>query len=357
MPNKPLFGCLLAALAGYSILLTAGEEPSPAGVLTFAEEFAGADAHIQCERAAALADLEDGYAYAFKIDGPPQELTYPVTDMGGPPYDEDSGQLLESITFSDTTTKEFRWETEGAPIDAVIIKGGPGANIYFYDPQASGDGLLQSPLNRGRRQADVGHVTFCWNPLKCDDPAPDISRFAVGDMLNQPIDLTWVTTHPATSLVKIRNVATEEEFFSGLDPALKTEHAVSIEGLTRDTQYTVTAISTSCSGLTSSSNELILIPGCTQPAPLISQFNMRDLTRTSVVLTWWTDRPATSRIKIKNVATEDEWFSDLDPALKTRHAVPFEGLQPNTLYTVTAISISCSGLETATNGLSFRTRR
>lgn len=256
MPNKPLFGCLLAALAGYSILLTAGEEPSPAGVLTFAEEFAGADAHIQCERAAALADLEDGYAYAFKIDGPPQALTYPVSDMGGPPYDEDSGQLLESITFSDTTTKEFRWETEGAPIDAVIIKGGPGANIYFYDPQASGDGLLQSPLNSGSRQADVSHVTFCWNPLKCDDPAPLISHFGMRDLTRESGVITWKTDIPATSMIKIRNAATTEESFSDLDNTLKTEHAVLFDGLTPNTLYTVTAISSSCSGLTTATNGL-----------------------------------------------------------------------------------------------------
>jgi hypothetical protein len=347
-------------LAGVMLMTAvAAVEGEPVGKLEFAERFLGEDAATQCQEAANLEGYEEGYEFAFNLKGPPQALTYPVSDMGGPLVDEDNGQLLESITFSDTTTKEFRWETEGAPIDAVIVKGGPGANIYFYDPQAFGDGLLQSPLNRGRRQADVSSVTFCWNPLKCDDPAPDISRFAVvGNTWENPeIVLTWVTAHPATSLVKIRNVATEEEFFSGLDPALKTEHAVSIEGLTRDTEYVVTAISTSCSGLTSASNELILIPDCTQPAPQISIFSLRDLTRESVVITWWTDRPATSRVKIKNVATEDEFFSDLDPALKTEHAVSIEGLQPDTLYTVTAISISCSGLETATNGLSFRTRR
>ncbi len=96
---------------------------------------------------------------------------------------------------------------------------------------------------------------------------------------------------------------------------------------------------------------------CNAPAPLISQFSMRDLTRESVVITWHTDRPATSQIKIREVATGEDRYSDVNPLYQTRHAVEMDGLKPNTLYTVTAISTSTSGLTSSTNGLSFRTRR
>jgi hypothetical protein len=55
-------------------------------------------------------------------------------------------------------------------IGAVIVKGGPAANIYEYDPQATGDSGLAAPPPPGAKKAmnasnpaGLSNLTFCWN--------------------------------------------------------------------------------------------------------------------------------------------------------------------------------------------------
>jgi hypothetical protein len=49
-------------------------------------------------------------------------------------------------------------------IDAVIVKGGPNANVWFYDPESFGDQDLASPIN-GNTGIPYGlsHVDFCFD--------------------------------------------------------------------------------------------------------------------------------------------------------------------------------------------------
>lgn len=49
-------------------------------------------------------------------------------------------------------------------IDAVIVKGGPGANVYKYDPEATSGGDLYTPTNTSGRDPKpygLSHVSFC----------------------------------------------------------------------------------------------------------------------------------------------------------------------------------------------------
>jgi len=49
-------------------------------------------------------------------------------------------------------------------VDAVIVKGGPGANVYRYPGGDFSDGPLTTPLNKGGKPADLGYVTVCYTP-------------------------------------------------------------------------------------------------------------------------------------------------------------------------------------------------
>jgi hypothetical protein len=55
-------------------------------------------------------------------------------------------------------------------VDAVIVKGGSGANVYRYpdsnDPasQHFSDGGLTTPLNKSGKPAALGSVTVCYTP-------------------------------------------------------------------------------------------------------------------------------------------------------------------------------------------------
>ena len=49
-------------------------------------------------------------------------------------------------------------------IDAVIMKGGPNANVYYYNPEAFSDSGLVTPTNPGNGQPyGLSHVTFCFD--------------------------------------------------------------------------------------------------------------------------------------------------------------------------------------------------
>lgn len=48
-------------------------------------------------------------------------------------------------------------------IDAVVMKGGDAANVYFYAPETTGDANLVSPDNSSGEPAAISHVSFCYD--------------------------------------------------------------------------------------------------------------------------------------------------------------------------------------------------
>ena len=59
----------------------------------------------------------------------------------------------------------FDWTSTLVGMDAVIVKGGPQANAYVYDPPAEsfGDDGLHSPNNPSGGPAALSHISFCWD--------------------------------------------------------------------------------------------------------------------------------------------------------------------------------------------------
>jgi len=101
------------------------------------------------------------YQFACKIDG-----DYWEDYKGNGTYDcpldpQDVGE--NKITISNSDGTYFDWSAENA-IGAVIVKGGNGAHLYSYDPQALSDTELFSPFNPSGNPAEVSHATFCWSP-------------------------------------------------------------------------------------------------------------------------------------------------------------------------------------------------
>lgn len=49
-------------------------------------------------------------------------------------------------------------------IDSVVVKGGPNANLYVYDPEASSDTDLHAPINPHSGQVyGLSHISFCYD--------------------------------------------------------------------------------------------------------------------------------------------------------------------------------------------------
>lgn len=88
---------------------------------------------------------------SLKID-PPVDGTYGL--LGDP---------ANTVTVTITGGGVFLEWSSTIPIDRVIVKGGPGANVYAYDPESSGDAGLVSPVNASQGPAAISHIEFCFD--------------------------------------------------------------------------------------------------------------------------------------------------------------------------------------------------
>lgn len=84
------------------------------------------------------------------------------------------GTFPEGFTVTVTDNKFVSWSytpVGGMCLDGVvvIVKGGPGSNVYAYPAGVNGDRGLASPVNTGGNIADLSNLTFCFNLKPCED--------------------------------------------------------------------------------------------------------------------------------------------------------------------------------------------
>jgi hypothetical protein len=99
---------------------------------------------------------ELGYDFGFKVD-PPNSGTYNIDQFNTVTVTTDGPGGLGGTNFNWSST---------LGIDAVIVKGGPNANLYVYDPPAEslGDTGLHSPINPQNGQPfGLSHIEFCFD--------------------------------------------------------------------------------------------------------------------------------------------------------------------------------------------------
>ena len=104
--------------------------------------------------------LDLGYSHELKFDPP---------SAGSKSGD---GVTVEMSIGSDAFGSLVDW-TASAPIDAVIVKGGPNANVYSYPGESSGDTGLHSPFNGPDKYYGLSHVNFCWDDQTPPPPPTD----------------------------------------------------------------------------------------------------------------------------------------------------------------------------------------
>lgn len=93
-----------------------------------------------------------GYAYGLK---PTPEATPNGT------YFLNNG--TDSVTVASNGTGLSSWSST-IGMDAVIVKGGPAANVYTYSPESMSDTNLVTPTNPNNNQPyGLSHVVFCYD--------------------------------------------------------------------------------------------------------------------------------------------------------------------------------------------------
>jgi len=79
-----------------------------------------------------------------------------------PPNSGTQGGVTLTVTTGGTPDPRVDWESED-PVDAVIVKGGPGANVYSYSGATSDHHLTTpiNPKNKNNKRYGLSHVEFC----------------------------------------------------------------------------------------------------------------------------------------------------------------------------------------------------
>jgi len=123
------------------------------------------------------------------VDGNPScaDLGYPHELKFDPPAagsKSAGGVTVDMSLGADQYGALVDW-TSSAPIDAVIVKGGPNALAYVYVGSSSGDTGLHTPLNGPGKYYGLSHVDFCWDD---QTPPPDDKTPPPADNTPPPAD-------------------------------------------------------------------------------------------------------------------------------------------------------------------------
>lgn len=131
---------LVLAFSGVALAQTASTPVSDRGVVPMLYQD-GPGGNVECSQVGnymySSPRFDNGYQYAW---------TY------GP------------FTWSTTDNTYLSWSGVHDGM-AVILKGGPGANVYTYDASYTYDsGLASPPVGAQQNPAELSNLTFCWNP-------------------------------------------------------------------------------------------------------------------------------------------------------------------------------------------------
>lgn len=97
---------------------------------------------------------------------------------------------------------------------------------------------------------------------------------------------------------------------------------------------------------------------CNEPEAQFTDIGLDNISQTGLAVIWSTDRMSNGYVIVKNALSGEETVVNLPYTdLQTTHVANITNLTPNTLYNITIIARSASGLETASEEFRVRTSR
>ncbi len=167
-----------------------------------------------------------------------------------------------------------------------------------------------------------------------DTLAPTVNSF-VAAPTDSTATLTWTTTEPATTQIAY-GLTSGYGTLTTLDATLSTSHSVTISGLANDTSFHAQALSADQAGNAVASADLAFTTA-SGARTYISNVLVSGISPTSVVVSWTTNEPATS--KVRYGLTTDYGLEALDLSLVTTHTMTLTGLTAGQTYHYEVISV------------------
>lgn len=137
--------------------------------------------------------------------------------------------------------------------------GRSGNDRYFDSTQVPSKPQLRyyELLERGWKPLENENYKFPEQALNpCATPEPLlVTNFALSGVTRTQVTVSWTTTLPSTSQVRVLNVTSGAVILTPEDSTLKTSHSVVVSGLSANVLYSVKALSKSADGQAAESSE------------------------------------------------------------------------------------------------------
>ncbi len=182
---------------------------------------------------------------------------------------------------------------------------------------------------------------------------PVISSVASTAISTTSATITWTTDQATSSLVNY-GTTTSYGSASSLDNTLKTNHSVTLTGLTAGTTYNFDVVSANSAGTQaiSANNTFSTTPA--GPAPNLSYVVSWGIGNTGATVTWTSDLASTTQLAYGTTTALGQ-LSPLQTALVTSHGVTLAGLTPGTKYYFVAQSTGSNGVTGYSTTYNFTT--
>jgi hypothetical protein len=269
----------------------------------------------------------------FKTQAPPGDITPPVI-LAGP-----------SIAGLSDRSAIVQWRTDEPATSAVEFGIDPSFGSLAEGVAGSftsSHSLVVSPLAPSTTYYARVHsvdpdgnavtsstISFTTVPQPDVQP-PVIQNLSAVSVTDHSITLEWTTNEAASSAVSANDGTA---FFLADDPALVTNHRITLTGLAALRAYNVTVSSKDAAGNGPTLAGPISVATLAAPdtaAPVNNVLTV-DAAKRSATLTWTTNEPASVEVRYGTVADNlDGLVADL--SLVTAHTVLLTGLTPSTPY-------------------------
>jgi hypothetical protein len=116
-----------------------------------------------------IADCDVGFKFDFNINSPITAIPDDCGTGGIVCFPDQEAQNPDQGFALNGDGKYVDWTSFEPGVCAVIVKGGPNANVYLYDGTTQSDDCLVTPTNQNNGQPyDISHVEFCYDPGAAD---------------------------------------------------------------------------------------------------------------------------------------------------------------------------------------------
>jgi len=126
------------------------------------------------------------------------------------------GTLSVTTSNFNADEKSFDWSSN-IGVDEVIVKGGPNANVYSYNPEETSDTGLHTPFNDSSgSNYGLSHVLFCYDTEGSPSPSPS------GSTTPTSTPTETVSPSPSVSPTESPSVLPTETVRTSVSPSATT---------------------------------------------------------------------------------------------------------------------------------------